>query len=130
MVVVLVSLFGYPGAGHLMLGRKREGIVFATLFTLATLGVVYEIWFMVPELLKLVRQSVDMGEALTIPHLPNLGRTGLWSVLTGGIWISCGAHSGMVAAQAAREWRPRAVPAGGETAPNSLESSEPLATQE
>lgn len=120
LVVVLVSLFGYPGAGHMMLGRKREGAIFATLFTVATLGVLYEISSLLPEILKLVRQSVDMEEALTIPQLPNLPRTGLWTILTGGIWMLCGAHSGIAASQAAREWRPKTV-----AAPESV-PAEPL----
>ena len=55
-----------------------------------------------------VRQSVDMGEALTIPHMPNLPRAGLWTMLTGAIWAICAVHSGMMAARAAKDWRPKA----------------------
>jgi hypothetical protein len=102
--IVMVSLFGYPGAGHLMLGNKRAGALFAVLFTLASLGVVYEIWYLVPEILKLVRQAVDMQEALTIPQLPNLPRMGLWIALTGAIWISSGVHSAMMAQQVRKDW--------------------------
>jgi hypothetical protein len=100
--IVLVSLFGYPGAGHLMLGKKRQGAFFAAAFTLATLGVLYEVWFLLPELLKLMRQAVDMQEALAIPQLPNLPRMGLWGLLSCGIWAGCGLHSGLLAHRAAQ----------------------------
>lgn len=108
MFVVLLSLFVYPGSGHLMLGRKREAAIFAGIFTLATLGVLYEISQMIPELMRVVQESVDMGGALTIPQMPNLPRAGLWTTLTGAIWTVCAVHAGIVSARAAREWRPKA----------------------
>lgn len=100
---VLASLFGYPGVGHLLLGKKRQGILFALLFTASSLGLVYEIWLLVPELLQLLRQAVDMQPTLTMPKLDNLPRTGIWIVLSGGFWIGSAVHSGLLAQSLKRQ---------------------------
>ena len=92
-----MSLFGYPGAGHFLVGQKRQGIAYAALFTLTTLGVVYELWELLPELLKLMKQMVDMQEAFTIPSMPNLPRMALWIVLSTGFWVAAAVHAAILA---------------------------------
>ena len=82
-----------------MLGKKREGLAFVVLFTLATLGVVFEIWFLLPELYKLMVSMVDMQAPYTITRWPNWPRMALWVAISGVLWIA----SALRGAQFARE---------------------------
>ncbi len=100
LLVVLVSMLGYPGAGHLFLGKKWLGCGLALLFTLATVGVLRELWPLVPEMMKLARMAAGNAEAFTIPVFPDLQRTGIWSSLSGLVWVGAGVHSGWLASRA------------------------------
>lgn len=111
LFVVLVSLFGYPGAGHLLLGRRQEAFFFGSLFTVASLGLLYEIWVILPALYSLLRQAVEL-QALTLATLPvpDLSRVGLWVLLSGGLWLVCGIHSGLSATQPPAKEKEEAAP--------------------
>lgn len=119
LFVAAVSLFGYPGAGHFLVGRQRQGIAFGVLFTLATLGVVFELWTLIPELLKLLRQLVDMQEAITLPQMPNLPRIALWTGVSGAVWLASAVHSALLAKE--RQAAHRAQQGGTAEAPPALD---------
>lgn len=93
----MVSLFGYPGAGHFMLGARRWGAFYAAVFTLGTLATISEIWYLFPELWKMYQ-----GYATTISRLPNFSRLALWIVITGVCWLASGWHSAVLAQKVAR----------------------------
>ena len=90
----MVSLFGYPGAGHFVVGSPRWGVFYALTFTLTTLAGISEVWYLVPELWKMYQ-----GYATTISRMPNFGRLGLWIVLTAALWVASAVHSGILANQ-------------------------------
>lgn len=90
-IVFLLSLFGYPGVGHFMVGARALGAVFVVVFTGLTLGILWEMWFMVGPLLKLITQGTPMDIA------PNWARIGFWIVSTGVVWIGSGLHSYVLA---------------------------------
>ena len=86
-LVLLASLFGYPGAGHFWLGFKRLGVIVALLFTALTLGILYEIWILGPPLFKLMTEGRPMDVS------PNWARIAFWVVSTGTVWLGSGLHS-------------------------------------
>lgn len=90
----MVSLFGYPGAGHFVVGSPRWGAFYALTFTLTTLAGISEVWYLIPELWKMYQ-----GYATTISRMPNFGRLGLWIVLTAALWVASAVHSGILANQ-------------------------------
>ncbi len=103
--VTMVSLFGYPGAGHLMLGERRWGAFYAAVFTLGTLATVSEVWYLFPELWKMYQ-----GHATTISRLPNFPRLALWIIITGVGWIASGWHSAVLAQKAVQNLAPGELP--------------------
>lgn len=95
--VALVSLFGYPGVGHLMVGARKTGVSIILMFTVLTVGVLIEIWVMVRPLLALYQQGalgdILVGQGLTGLPLPTWWRLLLWLVLTGAVWVGSAVHS-------------------------------------
>lgn len=96
--VALVSLFGYPGAGHFMVGKKRQGLIISVLFTLTTIAIIFEIAYLVP-----VAFSYIQGNALTISRSPNWQRMGLWVLLTAVLWVGSAVHSWSLAKRVAND---------------------------
>ena len=91
VIVVLISLFGYPGAGHFMVGAKGLGAVIVVVFTGLTLGVLYEMWIMLTPLYKMYTESLPMEFA------PNWARILFWIVSTAVVWIGTAIHSFVLA---------------------------------
>ena len=87
MIVVLISLFGYPGMGHFLCGARTLGVVIGLVFTGLTIGIIYEIWQIAMPLYRLMTQAIPMEIA------PNWARMGFWIVTTGILWIGAALHS-------------------------------------
>ncbi len=115
-LVVLTSLFGYPGAGHLLVSAKKWAALFALVFTLGTAAAISEVWYLVPELAKMYQ-----GEAATITRYPNIGRLGMWLLITGLAWIVSGVHSGFLAHRLSAKF----VPSTGGDSLAAVEESRP-----
>ncbi len=90
-IVVLISLFGYPGMGHFMCGARALGVLIGLVFTGLTIGIIYEIWQIAMPLFRLMTQAIPMEIA------PNWARIGFWTVTTGILWIGAALHSCVLA---------------------------------
>lgn len=115
-LVVLTSLFGYPGAGHLLVSAKMWAALFALAFTLGTVAAISEVWYLVPELAKMYQ-----GEAATITRYPNVARLGTWLLITGLAWAGSGVHSGVLAHRFGKSF----VPSTGGDSLAAVEESRP-----
>jgi len=97
IAVLLVSLFGYPGVGHLMVGARRLGVAIIVVFTALTVGVLYEIWALVTPILALYSEGVLLDrlgtEGLSALPMPEWWRIGLWLLGSGIVWLGSGVHS-------------------------------------
>jgi hypothetical protein len=91
VVVFMLSLFGYPGIGHFMVGAKTAGSVIAVAFTGLTLGILYEIWAIAAPLIRLMTEGTPMDVG------PNWWRMAFWVIGSGVLWIGAGLHSYMLA---------------------------------
>ena len=87
MIVVLISLFGYPGMGQFLCGARALGVIIGVVFTGLTIGIIYEIWQIAMPLYLLMTQAIPMEIA------PNWARMGFWIVTTGILWIGAALHS-------------------------------------
>ncbi|WP_347222211.1 hypothetical protein, partial [Mycolicibacterium poriferae] len=76
IAVLLVSLFGYPGVGHLMVGARRLGVAIIVVFTALTVGVLYEIWALVTPILALYSEGVLLDRLCHGPVLTPESRKG------------------------------------------------------
>lgn len=121
--VLLTSLFGYPGAGHLMVGAKKWAAFFALTFTLGTVAAISEVAYLIPELAKMYQ-----GEAATITRYPNLPRLTVWLLLTSVAWAASGVHSGVLAQKLARNF-PASPPKTSESQSSTSETSAPEGPQ-
>lgn len=90
-LVLLFSLFGYPGFGHFWVGSRKLGVVIALLFTALTLGILYEMWTLVGPLFRLITEGIAMDVS------PNWPRIAFWLVATGVVWLAAGLHSYVLA---------------------------------
>ena len=90
-MVLVLSLFGYPGVGHVMVGARTLGAVIVVVFTGLTLGILYEMWIIGKPLLQLMTQGTPMEIA------PNWARIGFWIVSTGIVWIGASLHAYLLA---------------------------------
>lgn len=86
-MVLLLSLFGYPGVGHFMCGGKKSGTLVALVFTGLTLGLVVELMNLLGPLLKLLTEGVPMEVA------PDWTRISFWIASTTVVWLGSGLHS-------------------------------------
>ena len=97
IAVLLISLFGYPGVGHLMVGARRLGVALILVFTALTVGVLYEIWVMVTPILALYSEGVLLDrlgtQGLSALPMPEWWRIGLWLLGSGVVWLGSGIHS-------------------------------------
>lgn len=102
-MVVLTSLFVYPGLGHFMVKRKKQGIVLAVVFSLSLVVMLFEVWILIKPILATYTALSSLEASVSQPTMPsNLGRIALWVLVSTVIWGAGGAHCGMVAsAQAA-----------------------------
>ena len=91
MIVVLISLFGYPGMGHFMCGARALGVAIGIVFTGLTVGIIYEIWQIAMPLFRLMTEAIPMEIA------PNWARIGFWIVATGIVWVGAALHSYVLA---------------------------------
>ena len=91
MIVVLISLFGYPGMGHFLCGARTLGVVIGLVFTGLTIGIIYEIWQIAMPLFRLMTEAIPMEIA------PNWARIGFWIVATGIVWVGAALHSYVLA---------------------------------
>jgi len=80
-VVFFASLIGYPGVGHFMVGKKREGAVVIVVFTLLTVGVIWEIFSIASPLIRAYSEGVPPEMSV------NWARIGFWIVATGMVWV-------------------------------------------
>lgn len=100
-LVVLLSLLVYPGIGHLLLGRRGQALLLAALFTLATLGVLYDNQHLAAEVAQLLaqaQQAAERGE-VWVPTVPR-PVFGPWSLVSGAVWLGAAIHAGKLAAKA------------------------------
>lgn len=92
-----MSLFGYPGIGHLMVGARKLGLAIILAFTILSIGVVYEIWVMVSPIIALYRAGTLMDLVATegiggLP-LPTWWRILVWLLASGIVWLGAALHS-------------------------------------
>ena len=87
LMVLLLSLFGYPGVGHFMCGRKKMGTLVVVVFTVLTLGIIYEMLLLAGPLLQLMTQGVPLEVS------PNWTRIGFWVVSTTVVGLGSGLHA-------------------------------------
>jgi len=77
-----------------MVGRKKLGTIIVVLFTLLTVGVLYEIYVTAWPIVKMYMDGTPMEST------PNWSRMGFWVVSTGVVWLFSGVHSFMLARDA------------------------------
>ena len=95
-LVLLFSLFGYPGLGHYWVGSKKLGVSIALLFTALTLGILSEAWILGPPVYRLITEGTAMDVS------PDWARIAFWVVSTGIVWLGSGLHSYFLAKAAVR----------------------------
>ena len=86
-VAFFASLLGYPGVGHFMVGKKREGAIVIVVFTALTIGVIWEIFAIASPLLRAYTEGVPPEFSV------NWGRIGFWIVATGVVWVGSSFHA-------------------------------------
>jgi hypothetical protein len=97
--VVLASLFGFPGAGHIMVGRKRLGIACLAAFAIAFIGLIYEFAILVPQMMSLDKL---MEGHLSLPPWQHPVLVKVWGGLAATIWAASAIHAGILASQRSR----------------------------
>ncbi|MFA5505519.1 MAG: hypothetical protein WC314_10030 [Vulcanimicrobiota bacterium] len=90
-LVLVLSLFGYPGVGHFMVGARTLATGFVLVFTALTIGIIYEMWLIAGPLYRMYTQGLPMEMA------PNWARIGFWILSTGAVWLASGLHSYVLA---------------------------------
>lgn len=103
--VVLSSLFGFPGAGHIMVGRKALGLAFLGVFALGLMGMVYDLSSTLPNFLEKAMGALKEGR-LELPGVDAPLRAIGWIALSGTAWALSGLHAGWLAYRQARSRRP------------------------
>lgn len=98
-MILLASLFGYPGLGHLMIGARKTGFAFVIVFTALTVGLVAESFSIFGGLVSALKWAVELGQGQfdTDSLKVNWGRLIFWTVSTFVVWIASGLDAFRVA---------------------------------
>jgi hypothetical protein len=91
LMVLVMSLLGYPGVGHLMVGMKKLGIGIIVVFTGLTLGVIYEMFAIGAPIVR--AYSTGIPPEISV----NWARVAFWVISTGVVWIGSGLHAMAIA---------------------------------
>ena len=94
-MVLGFSLLGYPGVGHVMVGKKALGGVIMALFTLLTVGLLYEMYVTFAPVVRAYSDPDALSE-LSV----HWGRVLFWIGSTGGLWLGSGVHAMLLARKA------------------------------
>ena len=104
-MIFLISLFGYPGLGHIMIGARKAGFTFVIGFTVLTVGLVMETFSIFGGFVSLLKWGVNLGQGqFDLESLKvNWGRLIFWTASTFTVWLASGLDAFRVAKKQPRD---------------------------